>query len=115
MQISRKILAVPLAHIEELGAPRLMSILTGDIPTITSVVTVVPILCINLAVLAGGLVYLGWLSWQVLLVVIGFIAVGIVGVAFGALGGLVFFGQFFFFVGASLLWCGIPTIICRTR
>jgi len=37
----------------------------------------VPELCINLAVSIGGLVYLGCLSWRVLLVVLGFLVLGI--------------------------------------
>lgn len=78
MSMSRKMLAAPLRHLEEVGAPRLMSILTGDIPSITNVVTTVPVLCINLAILVGSLIYLGWLSWQVLLLVVVAIVVGVV-------------------------------------
>ncbi len=78
MRISRRILSVPLRHLEELGAPKLMATLTDDIPAITQVVTLLPVLSINLAILIGCLVYLGMLSWQILLAVVGFIVVGIV-------------------------------------
>jgi putative ATP-binding cassette transporter len=77
MQLSRKILSVPLRKLEELGAHRLMAALTDDVPNITGVVTTIPILCINVAVVLSCLVYLGWLSWAVLLLVLGCMAVGV--------------------------------------
>lgn len=78
MRMSRRILGVPLRHLETLGAARLIATLTGDIPAITGVITAVPLLCINVAVTAGCLIYLGWLSWKVLLVVSVLIVVGVV-------------------------------------
>ena len=78
MQLSRKILSVPLRKLEELGAHRLMAALTDDVPNITGVVTTIPILCINVAVAVSCLVYLGWLSWGVLLLVLGCMVVGVV-------------------------------------
>jgi len=78
MQLSRKILSVPLRKLEELGAHRLMASLTDDVPNITGVVTTVPILCINAALVVSCLIYLGWLSWPVLLLVLGCMALGIV-------------------------------------
>ena len=77
MRLSRQILATPLRHLEEFGAPRLMSSLTDDIPTITNALLSIPVICINVAVVIAGLVYLGWLSWWVLLLVLIFMAVGI--------------------------------------
>ncbi|HET6978735.1 MAG TPA: cyclic peptide export ABC transporter [Pyrinomonadaceae bacterium] len=77
MRLSRQILATPLRHLEEFGAPRLMSSLTDDIPTITNALLTIPLICINVAVVIAGLVYLGWLSWWVLLLVLGFMAIGI--------------------------------------
>ncbi|MFY9574518.1 MAG: ABC transporter transmembrane domain-containing protein, partial [Blastocatellia bacterium] len=78
MKLCRKIIAAPLRHLEELGSHRLMSALTDDIPTITGTLVSIPLLCINAAVAAGGLVYLGLLSPMVLLTVIVFIAIGAV-------------------------------------
>jgi putative ATP-binding cassette transporter len=77
MRLCRQILATPLRRLEEFGAPRLMSSLTDDIPTITNALLTIPLLCINVAVVIGGLIYLGWLSWWVLLLVLGFMAIGI--------------------------------------
>ena len=77
MRLCRQILATPLRHLEEFGASRLMSSLTDDVPTITNALLAIPILCINAAVVIAGLIYLGWLSWWVLLLVLCFMAVGI--------------------------------------
>ncbi len=63
----RKILSVPLRQLEELGTPRLMVALTEDIGEITQATLSIPIFAVNFAVLAGGTVYLGWLSLPVLI------------------------------------------------
>lgn len=78
MGLSRQILGVPLRRLEELGPHRLLTALTDDIPTITNIVTVIPILCINIAVALSCLVYMGWLSWPMLLAVLAIIVLGIV-------------------------------------
>src|SRR5437868_15476329 len=75
-QLRRQILAVPLRQLEKLGSHRLMAALTDDVPAITNIVTVIPVLCINAAVAIGCLLFLGWLSWQMLTAVLVFIAVG---------------------------------------
>lgn len=78
MQLSGQILSAPLRHLEEIGAPRLLAVLSEDVPVITNALLAIPILCINIAIVVGSLVYLGWLSWVVLLAVLFFMAVGIV-------------------------------------
>ena len=55
-----------------------MTALTDDIPTITNTLVTLPLLGINIAVVLGGLVYLGWLSPLTLLAVLGFMVIGIV-------------------------------------
>jgi putative ATP-binding cassette transporter len=77
MRLCRQILATPLRHLEEFGAPRLLSSLTDDIPNITNALLSIPVICINVAVVIAGLIYLGWLSWWVLLLVLIFMAIGI--------------------------------------
>ncbi|UBF23859.1 cyclic peptide export ABC transporter [Kovacikia minuta CCNUW1] len=69
LNLSRQILASELAHLEKLGAPRLLATLTDDIQAVADAVRLVPFLCIDLAIVAGCLVYITWLSWQVFLVV----------------------------------------------
>ncbi|HEU4594348.1 MAG TPA: cyclic peptide export ABC transporter, partial [Pyrinomonadaceae bacterium] len=77
MQISRQILAAPLRSLEEFGLRRLMTALTDDIPAITGVLGVIAGLCINVAVVVSGFIYLGLLSWKVLLAVFGFVLIGV--------------------------------------
>ena len=67
MQICRQILNAPLRQLEELGQHRVLAVLTDDVPTITGALLQFPQLCINLAILLGCLVYLGWLSTTTLI------------------------------------------------
>jgi len=76
-QLARKILAAPLRKLEELGAHRLLGTLTQDITAITGAVTSYPNLLMQLFIVVGCLGYLGWLSWPVLLGVLGFMVLGI--------------------------------------
>lgn len=75
----RKILAVPLRQLEEIGAPRLMVALTEDVITLTEAMMIVPTFAVNISILLCGAVYLAWLSWSVLLGVGVFIILGAIG------------------------------------
>lgn len=88
MRLSRQMLAAPLRHLEELGAHRLMAGLTEDIPSIIGALLSVPSLCINFATLAVCLLYLGWLSWTMLIGVIVFMTLGVAVRQFLAMRGL---------------------------
>jgi putative ATP-binding cassette transporter len=77
MQLSRGILAAPLRLLEELGTHRLLATLTDDMPVISTALSSVPLVCMHLAIVAGSLVYLGWLSPPGLLGVLVFIFVGV--------------------------------------
>lgn len=77
MQLCRQILAAPLLHLEQLGSARLLTTLTDDIPTITNAVGIIPLLCVNVALVIGCLVYLGILSWGAFLIVLAFMILGI--------------------------------------
>jgi putative pyoverdin transport system ATP-binding/permease protein len=70
MRLSRQILATELSHLEKLGFPRLLATLTEDVQAISNAVYIVPFLCINIAIVAGSLVYITWLSWKVFLIVV---------------------------------------------
>jgi putative ATP-binding cassette transporter len=74
----RRILAVPLRHLEEIGAPRLLVALTDDVFNITQALLAIPIVCVNLAMLLGGAAYLGWLSWKILVTIGGMFSIGAV-------------------------------------
>lgn len=71
LQLSQRIMAAPLHHLEQLGPNQLLAVLTDDVQSISNIVFVIPFICIDIAVVLGCLVYLGWLSgWAFLAVVI---------------------------------------------
>ena len=76
--LSRRILSAPLLRLEALGAHRLLATLTDDVPIIANALTSIPLLFMNMVIVAGCLVYLGWLSWSVLIGVLGFLACGVI-------------------------------------
>ncbi|MBW4659187.1 MAG: cyclic peptide export ABC transporter [Drouetiella hepatica Uher 2000/2452] len=69
MRLIRQILASELTDLERIGNPRLLAALTEDVRAITSAVFVLPLLCIDLAIVVGCLIYITWLSWTALLLV----------------------------------------------
>ncbi len=74
----RKILSVPLRNLEEIGSARVLVALTDDVFNITQALLAIPLVSVNIAILLGGAVYLGLLSWQILAVVFGMIVFGAV-------------------------------------
>lgn len=82
MELSRQILAAPLRHLEQLSAPRLLAVLTDDVPAVTAAIMSVPLLCVSIAVVIGCIIYMGWLSPVLLAIVLGFIVVGTGGYQF---------------------------------
>jgi putative ATP-binding cassette transporter len=77
MRLSSLILRAPLRHLEILGTERLMTAFTDDIPGIINALNLAPELCINIAIAISGFIYMGWLSWRVLLLVLGFLVLSI--------------------------------------
>jgi len=77
-KLSRRILAAPLLRLEEIGSHRLLAALTQDVATIVIAMQSLPLLFVHGALVVGSLVYLGWLSWKVLVIVVGFLVVGVV-------------------------------------
>lgn len=75
LHLSRQILATPLRKLEELGPHRLLVALTEDIQMLAEMVRCIPSICIDLITFIGCLIYVGWLSWQVLLGLFGFLIV----------------------------------------
>ncbi|MCI0591490.1 MAG: cyclic peptide export ABC transporter [Gammaproteobacteria bacterium] len=82
LELSRRILAAPLRQLQLLGRHRLLAALTEDIPTIASTYQTVHTLCMDGALVLGCLIYLAWLAWNIVIVVVTFIAVGVVGYRF---------------------------------
>ncbi len=77
IQISRLILAAPYPYLQKLGKSALLAHLTEDISTIANASQLLPIVCINFAVVAGCMAYLSWLSWHLALVLAGVIVFGV--------------------------------------
>jgi putative ATP-binding cassette transporter len=78
MKLSQQILEAPLSHLERFGPARLYATLTDDISIIINALLNLPLLCINLAIVLGCVVYLAWLSPMICLLALGFIVFGIV-------------------------------------
>lgn len=78
MTLAGRILAVPLRRLEELGPARVNVTLLDDLPTVIGSMTLIPQLTLNITVVLGCLVYMGYLSWQMLLGVLVFLGIGIV-------------------------------------
>ena len=77
MHLSRQILGAPLRQLEEVGPHRLLAALNDDVTAISSALANIPTIIMNSTILLGGLIYLGWLSWPVLIGVVIFMSVSI--------------------------------------
>ncbi|WP_017316896.1 cyclic peptide export ABC transporter [Mastigocladopsis repens] len=77
MRLSHQILASELGYLEEQGNPRLLATLTEDVQAVAHAVHVIPYLCIDMAIVAGCLMYITWLSWLVFLLVVALSVVAI--------------------------------------
>jgi len=77
LRLSHQILDSELNHLEQLGTPRLLATLTEDVQAISNAVFILPLICINLAIVAGCLLYVTWLSPQVLAMLLVLLAIAI--------------------------------------
>ncbi len=77
LQLSQRILSAPLRQLEQLGPSQLLAVLSNDIQVISDTVFIIPFLCIDIAVIAGCLIYLGWLSGWVFIAVTTFLILAI--------------------------------------
>ena len=78
LELGRRILATPLRRVEEAGLHRILAALTNDMESITNAFLRVPFLCNCAAVVTACLVYLGYLSWTLLLALLAFLAIVVV-------------------------------------
>lgn len=88
MGLSRSILAAPLRRIESLGAHRLLATLTDDIAAVTVAIADLPTLFVNFALIAGCLIYLGWLSPILLAALLVVMILGVATYRVGMRGGM---------------------------
>ncbi|MFJ2995396.1 cyclic peptide export ABC transporter [Pandoraea sp. NPDC087047] len=82
MQVVRRIGAAPYASLERHGIARAIAVLTQDLDTIVVLFVNLPVLAMQGAVIAGCLIYLGYLSWQILLFAVVTIFIGAAGFRF---------------------------------
>lgn len=82
-EIARQILKVPLRWLEQNGTHRMLSILTDDLYNLSGTVGLIPVICVNIAVVTSCLIYMGWLKWQLLVAILCFMAVGTMTYRFG--------------------------------
>ena len=77
IQLSRQILSTPLRQLEKLGQPRLLATIAEDIGSVIELVTLLPQTLTQVAMIIGCLAYLGWLDWRLLLIMIGYMGLGL--------------------------------------
>jgi putative ATP-binding cassette transporter len=75
-ELTGRVLATPLRRLEDVGVPRILATLTDDVAMLAWGAQNVPALAMNVAIVAGCSLYLGWLSWTTLLSVLVVVAVG---------------------------------------
>jgi len=76
MDLCRRILSAPLRKLEQFGPARLLASLTDDVGTIGNALGTVPVVSMYITIVTCCLVYMGWLSWKLLLVVLVFLIAG---------------------------------------
>jgi putative pyoverdin transport system ATP-binding/permease protein len=93
MQLSKRILSTPYRLLESIGIPRLLAAITEDVSTVITAVSNLPTLITQLAIMSTCIVYLGWLSWRLLLLLLGCMGVGIAVYQFPMLKAMAHFEQ----------------------
>ena len=79
IHLSGLMLDAPYRHIEVHGSARLLAVLIDDVRTVSEFFVLLPTFAMHGAVVAGCMVYLGVLSWQVLAFATVFTGLGAVG------------------------------------
>jgi len=77
MGLCRRILDSPVKHLEEIGSPRMLASLTGDVAIVSQAMSGVPALGVNVVIFLCGAVYLGTLSFSLFLAALVFCVLGV--------------------------------------
>lgn len=77
LRMCRRMMAAPYQKLERLGSHRLLATLNDDIPAVTTAVTSLPVIFMQVAVIVGCLIYLGWLSLTLLGMLLVYLLVGV--------------------------------------
>jgi putative ATP-binding cassette transporter len=67
LELCRRIMNAPLRQLEQIGPSPLINAFTDDMQLLAMAVINLPYVFVNAIILAGCFIYLGWLSWQMLL------------------------------------------------
>ncbi|TDF41785.1 cyclic peptide export ABC transporter [Alteromonadaceae bacterium M269] len=78
LQLGRRWVDRPLSELEGEGGSKMMAATTNDVERLSKSMQIMPTLCIDVTVIISCMVYLGYLSWLMLLIMIGFTAVAII-------------------------------------
>lgn len=77
LRLADRILGAPYRLLEEIGPSRLLATLTDDIGNVAAAIAGLPVLLMQLGIIAGSLAYLGLLSWPLLVAVVVYMGLGI--------------------------------------
>ena len=77
--VARKVLAADYRNLETVGAARIQSALAEHCTRVAEFFVSFPIILMNAVIVAGCLLYMAWLSWQVFLLAIIVVGLGSVG------------------------------------
>jgi putative pyoverdin transport system ATP-binding/permease protein len=80
LRLSKQILAAPFQKLEELGASKLLVTLTDDVSSLSNSISILPFLCIDIAIISSCLIYLAYLSGVVFAVTIVLLVVALVSI-----------------------------------
>ncbi len=75
-RLCRSIVHASFRHLERIGIPRILAVLTNDVGVLADAIRTLPSLVINGTILVGCGIYLAWLSWANFLAIVGLITVG---------------------------------------
>lgn len=76
LKLSRQILRTSFSRLQAVGPARILTCLTQDVATLAEAFRWLPMLCVDAAIIAGCLFYLGWLSGTLLVLVLFAIVIG---------------------------------------
>lgn len=77
MQLCRRILGSYLRHLEQLGEHRLLASLTADVTSLATAFVQIPAMIMHVAIALACLAYMAWLSPSLFLVIVSFLAIGL--------------------------------------
>lgn len=75
LQLGRQWINTPLVELERDGNAKLLSAVTQDVDRLSESMRSLPALLVDYTVTIASFCYLGWLSWKLLLVLVGFMVV----------------------------------------